>query len=131
MQTQNDFRNVPTRSTQNPHRWIGGAALILIGTVFLFQETTGLWLENWWAYFIAVPGVIAISTAWARYRNNGGKIDAAVIRTALGGLVPLVVAGIFVLDLDWGRVWPIFVIIAGLGMFVQSGREEALSSQSE
>lgn len=121
MQTPSDIRNRPVQATQEARRWIGGAALILIGAAFLFQNATGIWLENWWAYLIAVPGVIALATAWEMVRRNGGRLDAPAIRVAFGGLVPLVVAGIFVFGLDWGRVWPVFLIIAGLAVFLQGG----------
>ena len=41
--------------------------------------------------------------------------------SAVGGLFILAVALIFLLDLDWGDVWPIFIILAGLAALVTSG----------
>jgi hypothetical protein len=38
----------------------------------------------------------------------------------VSGLAPLIVALVFILDLDWGQVWPVFVIIAGLWVWIAS-----------
>lgn len=94
--------------------WLGGAVLILIGAVFLLRNVTGVWFDDWWALFIAIPGVIALASAWRIYQRNGARFDGRVLGAALGGVFPLLVAAIFLLDLDWGRVWPLFLIAAGL-----------------
>jgi hypothetical protein len=35
--------------------------------------------------------------------------------TLTGGLMLLLVTIIFLFNLDWGKVWPLFLIIIGLG----------------
>jgi hypothetical protein len=42
------------------------------------------------------------------------------------GIVFTAVAAIFLLELPWGRVWPIFIILAGIGMLLPAlaGRRE-------
>lgn len=94
--------------------WIGGAVLMVIGIIFLIQNISGLHLGNWWAVFILIPAVGSFATAWRIYQANG-RLTAAARGPLIGGLVLLLVAAIFLFNLDWGRTWPLFLIIAGAG----------------
>jgi len=38
------------------------------------------------------------------------------VATTWGGAFPLLVALIFLFNMDWGRVWPLFLILAGVGI---------------
>lgn len=107
----NDLERTPTRDIP----WLGGAILIGLGLVFSLQNVTGLYFGNWWALFIAIPGVFALATAWRFYQHDGYPSHRA-LAAATGGLAPLIVAAVFLFDLDWGRVWPLFLIAAGLGL---------------
>ncbi|WP_027481982.1 hypothetical protein [Deinococcus pimensis] len=98
-----------------PNVWAGGV-LVGLGLLFLAQSSFGVDLLhgwNWWAVFILIPALAAFSRAQAMYRARG-TLDAATRGVLVGGLFPFVVALIFLLNLDWGRVWPIFVILAGV-----------------
>ena len=91
--------------------------VVVAGVVLLTRSAFGLDLLagwNWWAVFILIPAVLAFSRAENMYRRRG-TLDAATRGVLMGGMFPFVVALIFLLELDWGRVWPIFVILAGLG----------------
>ena len=94
--------------------WVGGLILILIGSAFLLQNLTGFWFENWWAIFIAIPGVFALMAAWRLYEGNGRRFTGQVATAAMGAVFPLLVAAIFLFHLDWGEVWPLFLIAAGV-----------------
>jgi hypothetical protein len=107
----------PRRDSSGP-LW-AGAALVLLGLAFLAQNVgllprTG----NWWALFILIPAVALLGRAWQQYGAGGASERAAGPLT--GGLVLLVVAVIFLLDLDWGRAWPALPIVIGLGMLLPS-----------
>ena len=94
--------------------------VVVAGVVLLTRSAFGLdplagW--NWWAVFILIPAVLAFSRAETMYRQRG-TLDAATRGVLMGGMYPFVIALVFLLELDWGRVWPIFLIIAGLrGLF--------------
>jgi hypothetical protein len=91
--------------------------VVVAGVVLLMRSAFGLDLLagwNWWAVFILIPAVLAFSRAEKMYRQCG-TLDAATRSVLMGGMFPFVIALIFLLELDWGRVWPIFVILAGLG----------------
>ena len=95
-----------------------GVALILVGVFFLLVSAGVVRpAGNWWAIFILVPVVVLLMTAWRRYRVTG-RFAPSVAWTLSSALYPLAVALIFLLNLDWGVVWPVFPIIAGLAMLM-------------
>ena len=107
------------------YNWIGGVVLILLGCVFLLQNVgLPIMRGNWWALFILIPVVVCIGGAWSQYRTHGRLTRSAASMLA-SGLAPLVVALVFLLDLDWGQVWPVFVIIAGLWAWIASMPRDA------
>ena len=99
--------------------WIGGAVLIVIGIVFLLQNISGIDLGNWWALFILIPALGSLATAWRIYQIHG-RLTSAARGPLVGGFILLLVATIFLFNLDWGKVWPLFLIIAGLGALATS-----------
>jgi hypothetical protein len=95
---------------------ISGIILISLGMIFLLQNFGFFYISNWWALFILLGTAGAWGSAWHIYQNNGQRITAAVTGPFIGGLFPLVVALIFLFNLDWGVVWPVFLIIAGVSV---------------
>ena len=104
----------PEKHNREQMGWLGGAVLILIGVIFLLQNISGFSLNNWWALFILIPALASLGTAWRAYQAHG-RLTAAVRAPLFGGLILLLVAALFLFNLDWGRFWPFFLIIAGLG----------------
>jgi hypothetical protein len=98
--------------------WTGGAVLILIGVVFLVRNITGIYWGNWWAVFILIPAVTSLANAWSAYQRRDRKSLAAARGSLFGGLAMLTVALVFFFNLDWGRIWPVFIIIGGLAALV-------------
>jgi hypothetical protein len=109
----------PPRHT--PFRTLGwGAALILLGVVFLLRNVG--WLElngNWWALFILLPVSGIFFTAWQRYQRLG-RLTSGIVSSLLGGCVLLFVMAVFLFNLNWGTIWPVFLIIGGLGALALS-----------
>ena len=101
--------------------WTGGVILIVIGVVFLLANIGAISLgHNWWAWFILLGTLGAWSSAWTIYQRNGHRVTRAVTGPFIGGMFPLLVAAIFLFDLNWGMIWPVFLIIAGLAALVNS-----------
>jgi hypothetical protein len=99
---------------------IGGIILIGLGVIFLLQNYGLFYIGNWWALFILLGTAGAWGSAWHTYQNNGQRITRAVTGPFFGGIFPLAVALIFLFDLNWGTMWPIFLIIAGVSVLARS-----------
>jgi cytoskeletal protein CcmA (bactofilin family) len=95
---------------------VGGVVLILIGALILVQNLTDLHLRNWWALFILIPALSSLVTAWRIFRAQG-RLGAAR-GPLVGGAVLLLVVIIFVFNLSWGTMWPLFLIIIGVGALI-------------
>ena len=95
--------------------WVADLMPIVVGSLFLSQTAFHLNLGgwNWWALFILIPTAKLWGAAWASYRATG-EWSVKAREQVVGGLFPMMVAVTFLLDLDWGVVWPQFVIVAGV-----------------
>jgi len=101
--------------------WIGGAVLIVLGIVFLLQNA-GLdipFLRNWWALFILFPAVSSLTRAWQEYRSNGQRVTGPVSGSLTGGLALILATVTFLFGLSWSLIWPVFLILAGLGALIK------------
>lgn len=109
-----------TPAGRGQNRWVGGAILIVIGAVFLIQNLTGVFvLRNWWAIFIAFPGVAALANAWRVYQTRG-RLTREARGSLFGGLFMLTLAAVFIFELNWGAILPVFLIIWGFGLLFNS-----------
>jgi hypothetical protein len=101
-----------------------GLAVIAVGVIFLLRNfgigVPFLTYRNWWALFIFVGAVPSLTHAAQRFHTRG-TIDAYVVRAALPSIAVIMVALIFLLELDWGKWWPLFVIYGGLWLL--AGRD--------
>jgi hypothetical protein len=100
--------------------WIAGGVLIVVGIVFIIQNVSGFSLDNWWALFILIPALGSLVTAYQMYERNGRRLTAAARGPLIGGLVLLGVTAVFLFKLNWAYMWPVFLILAGLGMLLGS-----------
>jgi hypothetical protein len=119
----------PSPPEQPGHRrggWAGGWAVglivIIVGIVFLGRNAgwfgDGWGFHNWWALFILIPAFGSLAGAWRSYEAGGRRLSGDVARTLMMGLVLLAVTIIFLLELDWGKVWPVLLIIVGIGLLL-------------
>jgi hypothetical protein len=99
--------------------WIAGLVLIGIGVIFLLNQFTPLDLDNWWALFILIPALAAFGNAW-RTRQTRGSFGREGRGSLIGGFVLTFVAAVFLFELDWGVMWPVFLILAGVGVLLGS-----------
>jgi hypothetical protein len=96
--------------------------LVTLGALFLLRNLGILpaW-GNWWALFILIPAAAAAGTAWSLYRSAGDRLSPAARRAAMGAVTLTFVAAIFLFDLSWGLLWPVFLILAGIEALVSRG----------
>lgn len=121
---ENRLNNSNSRNSSNI--WIG---LIFIGggAIVLLNQMSILSFElNWWALFILMPAVGALSGAYNRYRTTNSLFDMGVIMPALIGLFMVALSfsmlvGVF-WNINWSLYWPIILIIIGLGIIFGRSR---------
>ena len=112
---------------RNPMGWMNsrsivpGLTLILMGSIFLLSNLTGFRINNWWALFILIPAFGSISAGWARYREVG-RFDRSARSQIFSSVFLIFLAAVFLLDLNFSQIWPVFVILTGLGMLVGANK---------
>jgi cation transport ATPase len=109
------------RERRENNSWVMGVVLIALGGLFLLSTILDIsFVTNWWAVFILIPALTSLNRAWQSYRSHG-RLTRKGRRSLVNGLLILTVALIFLLGLDWGVVWPVFLIIIGVGLLFQFG----------
>ena len=102
-----------TQSSRDNNSWMAGVAIIAVGIIFLVSNFTDFYLNNWWAIFILIPGLYSFAKAWSM-RKEDGRWSNRARGSLIGGLAITLVAAIFLFGLDWGKVWPLFLILGGI-----------------
>jgi hypothetical protein len=98
---------------------VGALMLIAVGCAFLLNNMGMLdFGDHWWALFILIPAFGSFATAFAIYQNAGGRLTAAARGSLFGGLVLSGLACIFLFDLNFLKLWPILIIVAGVGALI-------------
>ncbi len=115
--------------THRNNSWLGGTILIVLGIWFLVQNIAGVSWGNWWALFILIPAAGSFWRAWTLCQKDG-QITHRVANAVYGGLFPFTIVVIFLFNLNFGKLWPVFLIIAGIGAFfgLRAEDEEKASS---
>ena len=110
------------QSTSNPqpnYSIAAAVALIVIGGIFLLRNFDVIDIgRNWWAWFMLIPIAYIFSSAWRRRQENDGKFPPAARNSLVSGAVLVLVMCIFLFDLNWGMIWPVFLILGGLSVLV-------------
>lgn len=100
---------------EHGYSWVGGLVLILLGGIFLLQNTGMIEsFDNWWALFILIPAVGSLATAWRMYQQADNQWTPAATGPLMGGLILSGIAAMFLLGLDIGKWWPLFLIAGGV-----------------
>jgi hypothetical protein len=107
------------KPSQSRDAWIWGIVLILVGGFFLLQNFTTFYLQNWWAVFILIPAFGSFANAWRQYQE-AGRFSGSVRKSVFGGLIFTLVAAIFLFNLNFGLLWPILLIGAGLAVVLNA-----------
>ncbi len=103
--------------------------LIIVGGVFLLRNLDLLPMDsNWWAMLLLVP-LFFLGTRIRELRaKHGGGIPVEARGLLTGFLSITLVMVIFLLGLDWGDVWPLFIILVGVSFLFGTGRGTGAAS---
>jgi len=101
------------------HSLVLGIGIIVLGIVFLLMNMGIVNLgHRWWSLFFLIPISFLLIDVLRRCKTSGQRLPLEA-RGSLIGLVTLtVVMFIFLFDLNWGTIWPVFIIIAGLSLIL-------------
>jgi len=114
-----EFREEGRPRRHGERGWIAALILIGIGVVLLLQNLGLAVPHNWWALFLLIPAGAGFYGALRIYRREG-RLTAASIGPFTGGVALVVLAVIFLLDLQiWNWVGPIALILIGLGILAR------------
>lgn len=109
-----EHRSRHHQQNQGDNNWLAGVILIVLGGVFLLSNLTNFHLDNWWALFILIPAFGSLGSAWQAYQKNG-RFGESVRGPLIGGFILFFVASVFLFGWNWGTIWPVFLIIGGIG----------------
>ena len=117
-----DTNNNSGKHTKGPssNLWIG-LAFIAGGVIVLLNQSGLLSFDfNWWAFFIVIPAIGSLNNAYNRYRATNNLFDMSVMMPALIGLFMIGLMFNLLIgngwNFNWNFLWPIMLIIIGLGM---------------
>jgi O-antigen/teichoic acid export membrane protein len=117
----NEERSNDSRSSSNHGTaWMQGVVLVILGIIFLYHNFGGYHLHHWWALFILIPAVSSLAKAWRIYQQNGNRFSSAMKGPIVEGTTLSFVALIFLMDWNWGSIWPVFLIIGGIGALISA-----------
>jgi hypothetical protein len=100
---------------------LAGGILIAIGVIFLARNFGVAIPRHWWAAFILIPAVIAFGSAWSAYQRDG-RVSPAVRGGAAAGVVLVAIAASSFVGVEWGRFWPVILILVGAGVLAGASR---------
>lgn len=102
--------------------WVPGLILIAIGAFFLVNNFTNFHLTNWWALFILIPAFGSLSN-FVRAYSVSGRLSGEARSSLIWGLILTFIAATFIFGWNWGIVWPVLLIIGGLGALLSGLKE--------
>ncbi|MCB0014311.1 MAG: hypothetical protein KDE09_10970 [Anaerolineales bacterium] len=94
-----------------------GIPMMVLGIVFLVINFTQQSLANWWALFFVVPIAFIVMNA-LRSRSEVGYLDRGARATLVGAMFMFLLMLVFLFEMDWGKIWPAFLVISGLGFII-------------
>lgn len=113
------MENQPEKEKKFSSKIAVGIVLILVGIFIILQNFNILNLTNWWALFILIPASASFYSAWNNYQHAGRKLNKKAYGAIIGGLILTAITIVFLFNLDFGKMWPIFIVLAGIGILTE------------
>lgn len=90
--------------------FLGGSVVILMGLAFFAAINFGFSVGQVWPIVFFVP-IGAMTFKTVRSIRNGEGVDMSSV---VGVLSMVLIASVWFFNLNWGNIWPIFMIFGGL-----------------
>jgi hypothetical protein len=96
-------------------------AVVALGGFFLLQNF-GLvsWDFNWWTFFLLIPAGAILMDVWQKYKDNGERLTQELRSKIVAAAGMLLVAFLFLTGLEWDRYWPLFLILGGVAILLNT-----------
>ena len=93
--------------------------LIVVGAIFLLRNLHVFYFGyHWWAYFLLIPISILVADIIHRRKMNNGKLPHGAVGQLIGVFAMAAVMAVFIFDLRFHEVWPVFIILAGVAVLL-------------
>lgn len=103
------------------NQWIWGGILILVGAALLIGNMTSLRFDNWWAIIVLALGLRSVWRGW-QWRKAAGRWSSRARSTLIWGAIITLAGTIFLFGWSWTTLWPLVIIIIGIGSLLPTGK---------
>lgn len=96
-----------------------GLTCIVLGVIFFLRNFDVIHLgHRWWTLFFLIPIFYLAGDVLRTRRRSGGGMPREARGPIIGLLILLFVMTVFLFELHWGLIWPVFIIIGGLAVLL-------------
>jgi hypothetical protein len=122
MQTHSTVEGEGTEGKSKKISYWSGSFLVALGVILFVLNGLMVSVENWWAWFILAPAFVLFY--WGRVvgQQANGRLPFLARFNFATGLIILVVAVMFLINLDWSVWWPMMLITPGLALIIAGGK---------
>jgi hypothetical protein len=122
MQTQSTVPGEGTEGKSKKISYWSGSFLVALGVILFVLNGLMVLIENWWALFILLPAFVLFYWGYAVGQNTNGRLPFLARFNFATGLIILVVALMFLINLDWSVWWPLMLMTPGLALIIAGGK---------
>ncbi len=98
------------QSEERIYGLMGGSVVIIMGLAFLAAINFGFSVGQVWPIVFFVPiGAMTYKTVRSIRRGEGVEMSSVI-----GVLTMVLIASVWFFNLNWGNIWPIFMIFGGM-----------------
>ena len=102
-------------------KWSGLSLVVLGGALFLLSVLQ-VSFDNWWALFVLMPALALFLGGRVVPRGRNGRFSLLSRLLFASALVVLVVALMFMVNLNWSVWWPLMLVAPGSALLIVGGR---------
>ena len=95
-----------------------GAALLIIGVVFLLINLGSLLTTYWWTLIVLAIAGVGLFYSWNSWKKAGSFTSPNVAVPGGISLILLVVFVIAFIMVGWRLIWPALIAVAGLAIIM-------------
>ena len=100
-----------------------GLGLLIVGIIFLLRNFELIHIgHRWWTLFFLIPISYLVIDILRRRQTAQGTSATQASGSWIALITLVVTMVIFLLGMDWGIIWPVFIVIGGLSLMLSGWR---------